>query len=117
MQSNVRLIHNFRKVHAHDSPLGLGRCIWWGYAAAGSIGETWDRLALTFAHRPLSTQQKQWHFAELLVAVAAAASVDVVDSLRVEDAVEWELLSDPQTLLLKWENLFTTAKTRCSANR
>jgi hypothetical protein len=51
------------------------------------------------------------------VAVAAAASVDVVDSLRVEvcgtlravqnflanvpqDAVEWELLSDPQTLLL-----------------
>lgn len=37
-----------------------------------------------FAHRPHSTLQKQWHFAELLVAVAAAASADVVDSLRAE---------------------------------
>jgi hypothetical protein len=48
MQSNLRLIHNFRKLHAHHSPLGLGRCIWWGYAAVRSIGETWDRLVVTF---------------------------------------------------------------------
>jgi hypothetical protein len=38
--------------------------------------------------------QKQWHFAELLVAVAAAASVDVVDFLRVEVCSTLRALQD-----------------------
>jgi hypothetical protein len=73
------------------------------HAAEGATGETWCRLgalsassfsvrtfreALDQAHLsrtdPHFTQPTTWHFAELLVAVAAAASADVVDLLLVE---------------------------------
>jgi len=59
-----------------------------GRAICNFIFSRTFREALDQAHLsrtdPHSTSPTTWHFAELLVAVAAAASADVVDLLLVE---------------------------------